>query len=192
MTNHQPEQHTAKESINLGLLTLLETKSIDQISVKTIVQHAGVSRSTFYLHYYDKYDLMDQLEAKITDAFLAHFRQEPDTENQTVTIYDVTVNICHHVLSYRAFYQHAFRDPQFMQSLSNLLKDQLIHVYNNRSYATFASYGTIGFLSDWVTSGFQVSPEEAGESLVTISSTDWSQYISQTIDRATHNHSSSD
>ncbi len=37
---------------------------IDAISIAMITEQADIGRKTFYLHYYDKYDLMDQIIAE--------------------------------------------------------------------------------------------------------------------------------
>lgn len=49
-----------------------------------------------------------------------------------------------------------------------------MHVYNHKSYASFSSYGTVGFLAEWVYDSFQMSPEEAAIELRKIGTTDWS------------------
>lgn len=49
-----------KQGIQEALTELLEKKSIDKISVKEITDIAGINRGTFYLHYVDKYDLMEK------------------------------------------------------------------------------------------------------------------------------------
>lgn len=50
---------TKKEILN-ALTLLLEQKTIDEITVKEITDLAGINRGTFYLHYVDKYDLMEK------------------------------------------------------------------------------------------------------------------------------------
>lgn len=42
-------------------LELLKMKSFHQITVQDLCEHAMVRRSTFYRHYNDKYDLLDQV-----------------------------------------------------------------------------------------------------------------------------------
>ncbi len=54
-----------KESLKKGLAILLEEKSINEISVKELVQTAHVNRSTFYLHYSDIYNLMNEVEQQL-------------------------------------------------------------------------------------------------------------------------------
>jgi len=44
------------------LSTLLETKKVQNITVKELAQMADINRGTFYLHYKDVYDLLDNIQ----------------------------------------------------------------------------------------------------------------------------------
>ena len=46
--------------MNEALISLLEVKDLEYISVKEICQKAGVNRSTFYLHYETVSDLVSE------------------------------------------------------------------------------------------------------------------------------------
>lgn len=48
-----------------SLMTLLKTKPLSSITVKEICEQADVNRSTFYSHYQDSFDLMEQIEEEI-------------------------------------------------------------------------------------------------------------------------------
>ncbi len=54
-----------KKQIRLGLAKMLETKNIDAITVKELVEAADINRSTFYLHYSNVHSLMDAVEEEI-------------------------------------------------------------------------------------------------------------------------------
>ena len=53
-----------KRKARKAMITLLKEKKYDDISVKDICETAGISRGTFYLHYKDKYDLVQQYQAE--------------------------------------------------------------------------------------------------------------------------------
>ena len=55
----------AKQYIIEAYLQLLARKTLDEISVTEIVKRAGISRSTFYLHFEDKFDLMDEVRRQL-------------------------------------------------------------------------------------------------------------------------------
>ena len=48
----------SKKVLLESLMELLQTRSIEDITVQQIVDHCGASRSTFYRHFTDKYNLM--------------------------------------------------------------------------------------------------------------------------------------
>lgn len=47
-----------------AMLTLLNEKPMNKITVQEVIKRAGVNRSTFYAHYLDINDLMDKIEAE--------------------------------------------------------------------------------------------------------------------------------
>ncbi len=67
--------NTAKK-MNLALISLLKTKSFEYITINEICKTAGVNRSTFYLHYENTYDLLEETTRYILDNFLSYFTQE--------------------------------------------------------------------------------------------------------------------
>ncbi|AVV58362.1 TetR/AcrR family transcriptional regulator [Paenibacillus glucanolyticus] len=51
----------SQESIKGAFIALLAEKSFDEITIQDIADKANVGRRTIYLHYLDKYDLLDRL-----------------------------------------------------------------------------------------------------------------------------------
>ncbi|WP_214767659.1 MULTISPECIES: TetR/AcrR family transcriptional regulator [unclassified Exiguobacterium] len=56
-----PRPKRSRERITTELFHLLEHHSFSTITVKMLTDGAEVNRSTFYAHYKDKYDLLDQI-----------------------------------------------------------------------------------------------------------------------------------
>ncbi|MFS0880294.1 hypothetical protein CHH83_06680 [Bacillus sp. 7586-K] len=52
--------------IKEAFLTLIEKKGFEAITIQDIADEAVINRATFYLHYQDKYDLLEQ----ISDSYL--------------------------------------------------------------------------------------------------------------------------
>lgn len=57
-----------RKTINDSFYALFEQKDFDKITVKDITEHAQIGRKTFYLHYIDKYDLLDRIVDKKFEA----------------------------------------------------------------------------------------------------------------------------
>ena len=51
-----------KRLLRQGLTELLKEKSIKKITVRELSDRVDINRGTFYLHYKDIYDLVEQIE----------------------------------------------------------------------------------------------------------------------------------
>ena len=68
MTNNikQERRYRRTEALILnGLTTLLQQKSIKEITVRELADLVDINRSTFYLHYTDIYDLLEKTEQRL-------------------------------------------------------------------------------------------------------------------------------
>ncbi|QRG65163.1 TetR/AcrR family transcriptional regulator [Brevibacillus choshinensis] len=50
-----------QESLKKAVIELMSEKSFDEITIQDIADKANLNRGTIYLHYQDKYDLLDKL-----------------------------------------------------------------------------------------------------------------------------------
>ena len=64
---------------NKALLSLLEKKPFEYITIREICEKAEVNRSTFYLHYENTSDLLQETTAYMLDNFASYF--SVDTES---------------------------------------------------------------------------------------------------------------
>ena len=63
-------RQTTKHAIAQTLGELLEEHTIDQITVKKIVEKCGINRQTFYYHFYDIYDLLEWYLGESIESYL--------------------------------------------------------------------------------------------------------------------------
>ena len=59
--------------MNHALISMLEKKDIEFITVTEITKKAGVNRSTFYLHYENIYELLEETIKNLNDKFISSF-----------------------------------------------------------------------------------------------------------------------
>ncbi|WP_337099167.1 TetR family transcriptional regulator [Paenibacillus sp. YIM B09110] len=139
---------------------LLAVLPLEKISVHAIVHKAGISRSTFYSHFQDKFDLLEQVTEEITSKLLDIY--EGKTSEEHVRIMEsytdqipipATFVICEHIRSYESFYRNRFHDPHFLSWLNEKLRERLQLIYGNEAQATFAAGGTVGFIGRWLLNG---------------------------------------
>ncbi len=62
-----------------ALIKLLDKKPFDYITVKEICQEAGVNRSTFYLHYENTVELLEEAIEYTNDEFLSYFKDADES-----------------------------------------------------------------------------------------------------------------
>ncbi|MBQ1392522.1 MAG: TetR/AcrR family transcriptional regulator [Lachnospiraceae bacterium] len=59
-----------KKQLRQGLAKLMEKKSINEITVKELVDEVDINRSTFYLHYTDIFDMLAKIEDELMDEIM--------------------------------------------------------------------------------------------------------------------------
>ena len=177
MSKELSHLNTLKDAFTASYLQLLHDYSPNQITVKQIVEKANASRSTFYTYYESREHLHVYVKELLQGKLLMFYEKEEHEIHKETT----TSELCQHIIKYRAYYQFAFSDANEIQYMSKALSERLIEVYNDKDYAIFASYGTIGYLKNWVEEGFLISPAEASEKLLKIGFTDWTRDLRKRI-----------
>ena len=66
-----------KTQLKNGLAKLMAEKSINEISVKELVELVDINRSTFYLHYSDIYNLLEEIEEEMLSEIKQSIEQHP-------------------------------------------------------------------------------------------------------------------
>ena len=73
MNKNKSKYFNTAVKMDKALVSLLEKKDFEYITIKEICQTAGVNRSTFYLHYENTADLLKETTQYITDSFFSYF-----------------------------------------------------------------------------------------------------------------------
>lgn len=75
MNKQQSKYFQTAAKMDEAFLELLEKKDFEYITVKEICAHAGVNRSTFYLHYETIAQLLEESVSYVNERFRAHMEQ---------------------------------------------------------------------------------------------------------------------
>ncbi len=75
MNNSESKYFNTARKMDEALLELLNDKDLEYITVKEICTRAGVNRSTFYLHYNDIGELLDETGECISEKFASYFKK---------------------------------------------------------------------------------------------------------------------
>ncbi len=162
--------HTALR-MNEALISLLEKKDLEFITVKEICETAGVNRSTFYLHYETISDLMNETVEMVDKRFLSYFSQcERDVlpEMNGADLKELVLVSRAYLLPYLRFirdnkhvYRAAFRNPAGMQAYARYeyLKNHIlgpslarfqISPESRPYYIAYYVEGIIAIVKEWL------------------------------------------
>ena len=83
MNKNESKYFNTAKKMNDTLITLLETKEYEYITIKEICHIANVNRSTFYLHYSNMNDLLEETIESLNLSFNSHFKSK---ENESTII----------------------------------------------------------------------------------------------------------
>ena len=164
---------TTKLLFRNAFLKLLKEKSMADIRVNELCELAGVNRSTFYRHYDNVSDLMDELIDEVFNmSLMTSSRSMSDPKN--------TVNYINDTLMF--FRDHREYDPLIssasftMDILAQKLEEEMIRslpVKNSRYPAYLIRYlvsGSYGIIRKWITNGRREDVREISDMILTYSS----------------------
>ena len=153
-----------------GLTTLLQEKSIKEITVRELADLVDINRSTFYLHYTDIYDLMDHVEREqihtlelLMDDILPRLEEDstPEALRALFSYLDENDGICSVLLGTNG-------DTAFVHRLKGVIEESCLGYLRPREKETqlqrymvaFAVQGCFGNIDLWLQNG---KPETVDE-----------------------------
>ena len=71
-----------RNNLKNALIKILETYPFEKITVKNICEHSNTSRITFYAHYHDKYELVDDLSEDMLAAAQNEYLKLQEKKNK--------------------------------------------------------------------------------------------------------------
>ena len=86
-----------KTVIRQALFDLLQEKPIKDITVREIADMVDINRGTFYLHYKDVYDMLEQVEAEMFEEFNQILNAQPSIVNAE-NPYPIYLSFLHQLL----------------------------------------------------------------------------------------------
>jgi AcrR family transcriptional regulator len=162
--------------IREAFFELIEKIGFEKITVSNLTKKAVINRSTFYLHYTDKYDLLNKLETEVLNgvrAILATLDFETILSAADGSgPYPHIVKILNFVKDNERFYTLILSskgDPSFITKVGELIRSvvsgviqennitSMFKVPVNYVIALFISTIT-GFLTEWTRTGMKESP----------------------------------
>jgi AcrR family transcriptional regulator len=160
-----------QKQLTSGLIELLKSKNINQISVRELSELADINRATFYLHYKTVNDLLFDLENEVFDEIVSSYKDH-DILNQ----YDFLLNLYRCIIQYNellAVLLNSNTGSTLWDKLSNSIKDHYSLLWSSHlkylnpkelEYCSaFIIDGYISMIKVWLLNGMKESPEEMVE-----------------------------
>ena len=163
------------QAIENAMSDLLKEKSFDHITTTELVKRAGISRSSFYTHYQDKYEMIDKYQS----AFflkLATIFSENDTDlgaaiYELFKFLDTDCPVESALLSENGTREiHMYLIQQIKTFLADVIfpnfGQKLFDQVNLDYRTTYLSQAIFGILQLWIKRGKQESPQEITDILM--------------------------
>ncbi|MGN0240405.1 MAG: TetR/AcrR family transcriptional regulator [Candidatus Weimeria sp.] len=173
--NSKRESRSARRTTRLlkeCLIGLLSEKDITAITVRELSDLADINRGTFYLHYKDIYDLLDEIEDDAIED-LKVISERHSVESIKDAPFPLLCDI------FRYFKENSrtcltllnMKDnSSFLKKIENVLHEKCFSdwtiaypVRDTARYEYFYSFmlsGCMGMITNWARNGFSESPEE--------------------------------
>jgi AcrR family transcriptional regulator len=100
----KPDRRIERTRIRLGnaLIALIQEKPIDEVTVRDVLDRAGVGRSTFYVHYRDKDDLfLSELEQGL-EMWTTTLSRQQEISNRVAPVAEFFAHVASAKRLYRA------------------------------------------------------------------------------------------
>ncbi len=190
MNKHKPIDRRiirTKLAIRDALVVLITEKGFDALTVRDIVTRANINRGTFYLHYKDKYDLLEQTETEILEdlkqIFLTANTVQVGNANRTDHLQRLVIVLLKYVKAHADLMQ-AFLGLQgnysFIKRLRGMMEESLrtgalsgLNATNllvpQEYLISYIMHAHLGVLQAWFVNGCKEPPQELAQILFRLS-----------------------
>ena len=174
--NNNRSVRNTKKKLRNGLMELMKTKPINEITAKELTELVDINRGTFYFHYSDVYDLLHQIEDEFFDQFhLVLNNVAPVSAQPYLTaifsFLEENQDLCRIMLGNNG-------DIIFMQRIQDLVDEKCSYFWQRIKedtdkkqiglYNAFIISGCMGIMRKWLDDGLRESPEEISALAATI------------------------
>lgn len=159
-----------KKLLKTALIELMQDKPINKITIKDICEQADLSRSTFYLHYTDQYDLLNDLESEAISTIMNQLKKiTPDLD---------PLIVCREFTSY-IHKEHTIFRTLLCQQENLHFQIKLIEELHKASMellafssedsirlgykVDFITHGSLSIFRNWILHGFDMAEEDISE-----------------------------
>lgn len=151
----KPEDGLVFRALAEAVYHLLQTQSIDSLSISDLVKRAGVSRASFYRHFADKYDLVRAMHRRALEGSLLRWFQGVPFQQAVEDTWQIFTR-------HKRFYRNALISTD-VNALGNYIFDETYSFYRemlrlrgvtmdkvqSRELRQYC-FGAVALLSEWI------------------------------------------
>ena len=163
-----------RRQLKKGLAALMKEKSVNQITVKELVEEVDINRSTFYLHFKDIQDLLREIEENMEAQIKRAIEEHPIVSGNENAFY--FIEDMFRVLDEEREISKALIGPNgdmgFMHRIERIIKENsrgtLEKMFPGKKedlkyFYAFCLSGCLGLVKVWLNEGEEKSPEEMAQ-----------------------------
>lgn len=163
-----------QKMLRSALVELMQQKRVQDITVREIADLADFNRGTFYLHYKDVFDMLDQIERELIEeleALLLKFRP-PDVEENMVPMLKKIFEFLKENADIGRVLLGPNGDLSFVTRIKHIVRGRftewssVVKAADAVYFDYFSSYivsGFVGLFGTWLDHDMEESPEEMAE-----------------------------
>lgn len=161
-----------KSMMRDALMDLMDEMPFGEITAKNITNRADLNRATFYLHYNNVFELLDELENEVASGFSQMLEQVEIKHGQDWE-YPVVGQICNYIVENQRLCRCLLLNPRsdrFARKLTEIMKRKGMQVKeemgldfdsNKEEYIhQFIACGAMGMVKQWLLEEMPISKEE--------------------------------
>lgn len=163
-----------RRQLKKGLAALMKEKSVNQITVKELVEEVDINRSTFYLHFKDIHDLLREIEENMEAQIKRAIEEHPIVSGNENAFY--FIEDMFRVLDEEREISKALIGPNgdmgFIHRIERIIKENsrgtLEKMFPGKKedlkyFYAFCLSGCLGLVKVWLNEGEEKSPEEMAQ-----------------------------
>lgn len=158
---------TTKKALADSLKKLLTNRPLDKITVKDIVEDAGVNRQTFYYHFQDIYDLIRWIFESQSEGAFSNAKTRKELQEEFVRLMEAMVEQrplvmnAFRSISREALIQYIYQQvrPIILQRMEQEGGDLAVTDGDKQFVADFYQFAFAGLITEWIRSGMREAPE---------------------------------
>lgn len=163
-----------RKQLKKGLAALMKEKSVNQITVKELVEEVDINRSTFYLHFKDIQDLLREIEENMEAQIKRAIEEHPIVSGNENAFY--FIEDMFRVLDEEREISKALIGPNgdmgFIHRIEQIIKENsrgtLEKMFPGKKedlkyFYAFCLSGCLGLVKVWLNEGEEKSPEEMAQ-----------------------------